>query len=122
MTKGTSTAVTDGDDDDRRERSDRFELTLNGKLHVVDGEGSNRPLLDYLRSIGLTGSKEGCAEGDCGACTVAIVERDNSGAATYRAVNSCIALVPMFAGREVVTVEGLSNVGGKLHPAQTAMV
>jgi xanthine dehydrogenase molybdopterin binding subunit/xanthine dehydrogenase small subunit len=99
-----------------------FEFTINGRRVEVSDTATTTTLLDYLRSIGLTGSKEGCAEGDCGACTVAIVERDNSGAATYRAVNSCIALVPMFAGREVVTVEGLSKVGGKLHPAQSAMV
>ena len=68
------------------------------------------------------GTKQGCAEGDCGACTVAIVERDAAGKPTYRGVNSCIALLPMFAGREVVTVEGLSGVGEALHPVQAAMV
>jgi xanthine dehydrogenase molybdopterin binding subunit/xanthine dehydrogenase small subunit len=99
-----------------------FEFTLNGRKVEVSGTATTTTLLDYLRSSGLTGSKQGCAEGDCGACTVAIVERDNSGRATYRGVNSCIALVPMFAGREVVTVEGLSRIGGKLHPAQSAMV
>jgi xanthine dehydrogenase molybdopterin binding subunit/xanthine dehydrogenase small subunit len=99
-----------------------FDFTLNGRKVEVSGIATTTTLLDYLRSSGLTGSKQGCAEGDCGACTVAIVERDAEGNATYRGVNSCIALVPMFAGREVVTVEGLSKVGGKLHPAQSAMV
>jgi xanthine dehydrogenase molybdopterin binding subunit/xanthine dehydrogenase small subunit len=99
-----------------------FDFTLNGRKVGVSGTSTTTTLLDFLRSRGLTGSKQGCAEGDCGACTVAIVERDNSGKATYRGVNSCIALVPMFAGREVVTVEGLSKVGEKLHPAQAAMV
>ena len=60
--------------------------------------------------------------GDCGACTVAIVERDAAGKPTYRGVNSCIALLPMFAGREVVTVEGLAGKGGELHAVQSAMV
>jgi xanthine dehydrogenase large subunit len=99
-----------------------FEFTLNGRKVEVSNTATTTTLLDYLRSSGLTGSKQGCAEGDCGACTVAIVERDASGKATYRGVNSCIALVPMFAGREVVTVEGLSKVGDTLHPAQSAMV
>ncbi len=99
-----------------------FDFTLNGRRVEVSGTSTTTTLLDFLRSSGLTGSKQGCAEGDCGACTVAIVERDGSGRATYRGVNSCIALVPMFAGREVVTVEGLSKIGEPLHPAQAAMV
>ncbi|MEO8796928.1 MAG: FAD binding domain-containing protein, partial [Polyangiaceae bacterium] len=97
-----------------------FELTLNGERIVIDGESPTTTLLQYLRARGATGSKEGCAEGDCGACTVAVVDRDATGKATYRAVNSCIALLPMFAGREVVTVEGVGRHGE--HPVQTAMV
>jgi xanthine dehydrogenase molybdopterin binding subunit/xanthine dehydrogenase small subunit len=98
-----------------------LDFTLNGKATTVEGLATTTTLLDYLRTHGCTGSKQGCAEGDCGACTVAIVERDAAGKPTYRAINSCIALLPMFAGREVVTVEGLSP-GGKLHPVQDAMV
>ncbi len=82
-------------------------------------------LLHWLRATGRTGSKCGCDEGDCGACTVAIVDRDAAGKPTYRAINSCIALMPMFAGREVVTVEGLARCGPdkcQLHPVQAAMV
>jgi xanthine dehydrogenase molybdopterin binding subunit/xanthine dehydrogenase small subunit len=99
-----------------------FELTLNGRRVRVDDLAPTTTLLDFLRTSGLTGSKQGCAEGDCGACTVAVVDRDASGKATYRGVNSCIALLPLFAGREVVTVEGLSGEGGPLHPVQSAMV
>jgi xanthine dehydrogenase iron-sulfur cluster and FAD-binding subunit A len=61
-------------------------------------------LLTWLRSEGLTGTKEGCAEGDCGACTVAVVEHDATGNPTFRAINACIALLPSMAGREIVTV------------------
>jgi xanthine dehydrogenase molybdopterin binding subunit/xanthine dehydrogenase small subunit len=99
-----------------------FEFTLNGRKVRVDDAPPSTTLLEYLRSNGLTGCKQGCAEGDCGACTVAIVERDSAGNATYRGINSCIALLPMFAGREVVTVEGLAGEWGALHPVQSAMV
>lgn len=101
--------------------SDTFEFTLNGVPVRVTGAAATTTLLDWLRRSGRTGSKCGCAEGDCGACTVALVERDAAGRPTYRAINSCIALVPMFAGREVVTVEGLAA-GPELHPVQNAMV
>ncbi len=98
----------------------RFEFTLNGERVVVDGADPETTLLQFLRSTGRTGTKEGCAEGDCGACTVALRERGAHGP-TYRAINSCIAFLPMFAGREVVTVEGLAD-GDVLHPVQAAMV
>lgn len=91
----------------------------------VAGVSPTTTLLHWLRATGRTGSKCGCDEGDCGACTVAIVDRDAAGKPTYRAINSCIALMPMFAGREVVTVEGLARCGPdkcQLHPVQAAMV
>ncbi len=94
---------------------------LNGKSVRVEGVSTNTSLLSYLRANGHTGSKEGCAEGDCGACTVAIVERDAHGKPTYRAINSCIALLPMVAGREVISVEGVGQ-REALHPVQSAMV
>src|SRR6185436_19739170 len=100
-------------------QTESFEFTLNGERVLVEGAAATTTLLDWLRRSGRTGSKCGCAEGDCGACTVALVERDGAGQATYRAFNSCIALLPMFAGREIVTVEGLA-LGGNLHPVQAA--
>ncbi len=99
--------------------NDRFDFTLNGATRSVQGEPANRPLLDYLRATGLTGSKEGCAEGDCGACTVAHRRHATpTASARYRAINSCIALLPMVAGREIVTVEGVGSREGGLHPVQ----
>ncbi len=98
-----------------------FEFTLNGRAVRIQDVAATTTLLDWLRNAGHTGSKCGCAEGDCGACTVALVDRDAVGEPTYRAINSCIALLPMFAGREVVTVEGLAT-GENLHPVQAAMV
>jgi len=99
--------------------SESFTVTINGQAVKVEGISPTTTLLDYLRGSGRTGTKLGCAEGDCGACTVAVVDRKGTGKPTYRAVNSCIALVPMFAGREIWTVEGLGS--QELHPVQAAM-
>ena len=98
-----------------------FEFVLNGRTERVSGESTNLSLLSYLRGQGCTGSKEGCAEGDCGACTVAVVEKTASGRPTYRSVNSCIALLPTLAGKEVITVEGIGT-PDKMHPVQCSMV
>ena len=103
------------------ETTGSFSISINGRLvHVVDVTPTTT-LLDFLRTHGYTGGKQGCAEGDCGACTVALVDCTAHGKPTYRAVNSCIALLPMFAGREIVTVEGLATREG-LHPVQAHMV
>ncbi|WP_164016585.1 xanthine dehydrogenase molybdopterin binding subunit [Pyxidicoccus trucidator] len=98
-----------------------FEFLLNGTPVRVDDVSPNTTLLDFLRARGATGTKQGCAEGDCGACTVAMVDRDAQGNRCLRAFNSCIALVPMVAGREVVTVEGVGR-PEQPHPVQQAMV
>ncbi len=79
-------------------------------------------LLDYLRETeGATGTKEGCGEGDCGACTVAL-GRLRSGKLVYEPVNACILLLGQVDGCEVVTVEDLVEADGRLHPVQAAMV
>jgi xanthine dehydrogenase molybdopterin binding subunit/xanthine dehydrogenase small subunit len=98
-----------------------FDVVLNGRAVRVDRVSANTSLLTWLRSNGHTGSKEGCAEGDCGACTVALVDTNARGERTYRAVNSCITLLPMVAGREIITVEGVAPEEGTLHPVQQAM-
>src|SRR3954462_15182077 len=97
-----------------------MEMRLNGRTISLEGISPNTTLLDWLRANGLTGSKEGCAEGDCGACSVAIVDLDRDGKPTYRAINSCLVPLPLMAGRDVVTVEGVAS--GQLHPVQQAMV
>ncbi len=96
-------------------------FTLNGERIEVCGLSPDTTLLDWLRRTGRVGTKCGCNEGDCGACTVALLDTDAHGKATWRAINSCIALLPMCAGREVVTVEGLAK-GAELHPVQACMV
>ncbi len=75
-------------------------------------------LLDWLREDrGLTGTKEGCNEGDCGACTVMVTDEDGA-----KAVNSCIMFLPQLHGKAVRTVEGASSPGGDAHPVQKTMV
>src|SRR5881392_2371532 len=100
--------------------SGSIEFRLNGKQVKLDSVSPNTTLLEWLRAKGLTGSKEGCAEGDCGACSVAIVDRDARGKRCYRAINSCLVPLPLMSGREIISVEGLA--GSKLHPVQQAMV
>ena len=80
-------------------------------------------LLDYLRTRERAcGTKEGCAEGDCGACSVAVGRLDGDGRVTYQPVNSCILLLGTIDGAEIVTVEDLAHSNGRLHPVQRALV
>ncbi|MCA3443813.1 MAG: xanthine dehydrogenase small subunit [Rhodobacter sp.] len=91
---------------------------LNGTPVRVAGEPATRSLLDWLRDTRhLTGTKEGCNEGDCGACTVMVTD-----AAGSRALNSCILFLPQLHGKAVRTVEGIAAPDGRLHPVQQAMI
>ncbi|MCR9068382.1 MAG: xanthine dehydrogenase small subunit [Rhodobacteraceae bacterium] len=90
---------------------------LNGVPQDVT-EAPTVTLLDWLRETrGLTGTKEGCNEGDCGACTVMVT--DENGA---RALNACILFLPQLEGKAVRTVEGIAGPDGALHPVQQAMI
>ncbi len=94
-------------------------LQVNNTLETLDAFAPEQTLLGYLREhLGLCGTKEGCASGDCGACTV-IVE-DPPG--RFSTVNACITPLGAMQGKRVLTVEGLQNADGSLHPVQTTMV
>ncbi len=95
---------------------------LDGEVHTVRHVDPNMTVLDYLRErLRRTGTKEGCAEGDCGACTVVVGELDGE-RIRLRAINSCIQFVPTLDGKELFTVESLRGRDGTLHPVQQAMV
>jgi xanthine dehydrogenase small subunit len=99
-------------------------FVLNGEVRVVENPAPSTMLLTWLRdAAGLTGTKEGCAEGDCGACTVALGEPDPDGTGLrWRAVNACILFLGAVDGKAVLTVEGLAGADGALHPVQRALV
>ena len=97
-------------------------FVLNGAPHAADDVDPHVSLLQYLREeLRLTGTKEGCAEGDCGACTVVLGEADGAGGVRLKPVNACIRQLPTVDGKAVFTVEGLKSASGDLHPVQQAL-
>ena len=101
--------------------SETIRFLLDGEVQEVRGANPTTTLLEHLRGpMRRTGTKEGCAEGDCGSCTVLVGEAEGDGVA-WRAVNSCIQFLPMLHGKALLTVESLAE-GGALHPVQQAMV
>lgn len=98
-----------------------LEFTLNGKPVRVEDADPHQSLLQWLRQQGLTGTKEGCAEGECGACAVAMLDAEVQPPA-LRAVNSCLVPLGSVAGRTLISIEGVAGEGGALHPVQRALV
>ncbi len=100
----------------------------DGKLRTLDFSLSSRitpttTVLNWLRSLpDFKGTKEGCAEGDCGACTVVLGELSSDGTIQYKSVDSCLVFLPMLHGKQLITVECLKDENNKLHPVQQAMV
>jgi xanthine dehydrogenase small subunit len=96
---------------------------LNEQLRELADIDPTMTVLEWLRGpAGMTGTKEGCAEGDCGACTVVLGTPTPDGGMHYRAVNACILFVPTLDGCQLLTVEHLKAADGRLHPVQQAMV
>jgi len=103
-------------------KGDGIRFILDGKVLAVDDVDPTQSVLGFLRErLRRTGTKEGCAEGDCGACTVVVGELAGDDVA-LRAVNACILFVPTLDGKALFTVEDLRQPDGALHPAQQAMV
>ena len=97
-----------------------IEFILNDELIKINNVDTNVSVLNYLRiDKRLTGTKEGCASGDCGACTAIIAELKNN-KLEYKAINTCIMFLYSLHGKQLITVEHLSN--SKLHPVQQSMV
>lgn len=99
-------------------------FVLDGKIVEAQGKRRTTTVLDYLREgLNRTGTKEGCAEGDCGACVVLLGELNSAGTGVdYRPVNSCMQLLPSLDGKSLKTVESLKKPDGTLHTIQKEMV
>ena len=94
----------------------------NDRIIEIKNSDPNETLLNYIRTkLKKTGTKEGCAEGGCGACTIVLGEIKND-EINYRAINSCITLLPTLQGKQLIIVEDLISKNGSLHPVQEAMV
>jgi xanthine dehydrogenase small subunit len=98
-------------------------FVLDGKVVEVHDVSPQTTLLEYLRErLGRVGTKEGCAEGDCGACTVVLAHAETDGGLSWRPINACIRPLPTVDGKALFTVESLKQADGTLHPVQQAMV
>ncbi|WP_425053189.1 xanthine dehydrogenase small subunit [Psychromarinibacter sp. S121] len=100
------------------QQTGQITFLLNGDPVIASDISPTTTLLDWLREgRGLKGTKEGCNEGDCGACTVMVTDAEGA-----RAVNACILFLPQLHGKAIRTVEGIAGPDGALHPVQQAMV
>ncbi len=96
------------------------QVLVNGQPCGLDGIAAHTTALAWLRDLGLTGAKEGCAEGECGACSVLVARPDGADRTQWTAINACLVPAAALDGQEVVTSEGLGSPGG-LHPVQQEM-
>ena len=104
--------------------SGTIRFVLDGEVVELRDVDPARTVLQFLREdLRRTGTKEGCAEGDCGACTVVLAELDRDGEdLVLKAVNACIQFLPTLDGKELITVESLCSRDAGLHPVQQALV
>ena len=102
--------------------SNTIQFILSDKIYKIKNPDPNQTVLNYLRNeLKKTGTKEGCAEGGCGACTIVLAELKNK-KLIYKAINSCISFLPTLNNKYLILVEDLFEEGNKLHPVQQAMV
>ena len=102
--------------------SSNIDFVYQNRIFKIKNPNSNETLLNYIRTkLKKTGTKEGCAEGGCGACTVVLGELKNN-EINYRAINSCITFITTLQGKQLILVEDLISKEGSLHPVQQAMV
>jgi len=102
--------------------SNTIKFILENKIQEIRNPDPNETILNYIRlKLKKTGTKEGCAEGGCGACTVVLGELKKNNI-VYKAINSCIAFTPSLEGKQLLVVEDLMLKNGSLHPVQSAMV
>ena len=102
--------------------SNIIKFVHKNKIVEVKNPNPNETLLNYIRTkLKKTGTKEGCAEGGCGACTIVLGELKNN-KINYNAINSCIMFLPTLQGKQLILVEDLISKNGSLHPVQEAMV
>ena len=101
--------------------SDTIQFLLNNKIFKIKNPDPNKTILNYIRNdLKMTGTKEGCAEGGCGACTIVLGEL-NKNKIVYKAINACITFLPILNGKQLILIEDLNN-GKNLHPVQEAMI
>ncbi|MGH3152035.1 MAG: FAD binding domain-containing protein, partial [Streptosporangiaceae bacterium] len=98
----------------------KLQLVVNGRTRELGEVGGHVTLLEWLRESGLTGCKEGCAEGECGACAVLVARDDGQNGTRWTPINACLVPAAAFEAQEVVTAEGLGR-PGRLHPVQREM-
>jgi len=102
--------------------SNTIKFILNNKIQEIQDPDPNETILNYIRlKLKKTGTKEGCAEGGCGACTIVIGELKKNNI-VYKSINSCIAFVTSLEGKQLLVVEDLMLKNNSLHPVQKAMV
>ena len=102
--------------------SNTIRFVWENKIHSISNLDPNETILNYVRlKLKKTGTKEGCAEGGCGACTVVLGELKNN-KIIYKAINSCIGFMPSLEGKQLILVEDLVSKNGTLHTVQDAMI
>ena len=102
--------------------SDTIQFLFNNQIYKIKNPDPNKTILNYVRDdLKKTGTKEGCAEGGCGACTIVLGELQKN-KIIYKAINACIAFLPTLNGKQLILIEDLIGNNQKLHPVQEAMV